>query len=69
MMEVYIVHEGTGTIINFAECTMAIVFPDNELAEEALLDDNADRLLETANLTAPMNDADSLRAVLGVVER
>lgn len=52
-MEIYIVHQGTGTIIDIKECTLAIVYPDNDLAEEALLDDDADRLLETANRTLP----------------
>lgn len=57
MMEVFIVHEGTGTIIDIKECTLAIVYPDNDLANEALVNDDADRLLETANRTLPARPA------------
>ena len=47
--EYYVIHEGTGTILNLSECKIVAVKEGNDEAQENLDNDNCDDLLVNAD--------------------
>jgi hypothetical protein len=44
-----VVHEGTETILDLSECKIAVVKEGNEMAEEAVDNDDVEELLNSAD--------------------